>query len=392
MDWIDGHLDLAYLAIAGGAGAPPAGRDLRAPCANPAIGCVSLPDLRAGGVSLCFGTIFIEPGKPDEPGGYGGSDDFDGAERAGLRQIEVYEELERAGEIAIVRTSAELDDMTPPPSLREGAGGWVEYSAHSEDSTHPLTPSLKGRGNKDAIAQPIKVIILMEGADPIRSPEHARLWFERGVRIVGLTWAMGTRYAGGNAQPGPLTSAGREMVAALDELGMIHDVSHLSDPAVEELFSISGGPIIASHSNARALLADEPAEAVPGISGGIQRHLPDEFIREIAKRGGVIGLNLYSKFLIGSVRVLAGQRATVSDCIAHIEHIASVMGHRRGIALGSDADGGFPPTMLPEGLDHPSKWEELLDGLSGRGWPKEDIEDFTHKNWLRLLRETLSST
>lgn len=362
-EWVDGHLDLAYLALAGGTGTPPASRNLLAACRDAHRECISIPDLRAGGVSLCFGTIFIEPGKPGEAAGYGGRDDLDGAERAGLRQIEVYEELEQRGAISIVRSRSDLDRKT------------------------------------DAI----KVVILMEGADPIRSPEHVKTWFERGVRIVGLTWAMGSRYAGGNAKPGPLTGMGRDLVAALDAHGIIHDISHLSDPAVEELFSISKHRVIASHSNARALLTDESAQAVPGVSAGVERHLPDSFIREIARRDGVIGLNLFSKFLItqpvgqapvGQASGLPSssfRRATIADCIAHIEHIAKVMGHwgRRGIALGSDADGGFPPTMLPEGLDHPRKWAALADGLRARDWSNQDIDNFTHDNWLRFLREAL---
>ncbi len=358
--WADGHLDLAYLAVAG--------RDRRTACDDPAQGCISLPDLRAGNVSLIYATIFTEPGKPDEPFGYRDSDDVDGAERAGLRQIEVYEALERAGEIQIVRMRDDLGEMTPSPARRGRAGVGVRYG---EDHS------------------PIKVVILMEGADSIRSPNHARMWFERGVRIVGLTWATGTRYAGGNAKPGPLTRGGREMIAALDELGIIHDLSHLSDPAVEELFALSRGKVIASHSNARALLAHEPKDAVPGVSAGLKRHLPDDFIREIAAREGVIGLNLYSKFLIGGEAVSAGKRATIDDCIAHIEHIANVMGHRRGIALGSDADGGFPPTMLPENLDHPRKWSALADALRGRGWKDQEISNFEHDNWQRFLSDTL---
>jgi len=375
-EWTDAHLDLAYLAVAG--------RDVLTACPDPAQGCISIPDLRDGSIGLIFGTIFIEPGKPDEPGGYADSDDIEGAERAGLRQIQVYEDLERTGHISIVRTRRDLDHLPTPPSVREGVGGWVEDVDRSRRPTHPLAPSLKGRGNA-----PIKVVILMEGADPIRSPEHVKEWFERGVRIVGLTWAMGSRYAGGNAKPGPLTGAGREMIAALDELGIVHDLSHLSDPAVDELLSITRGRIIASHSNARSLMADEPAQAIPGVSAGLERHLPDAYIHDVSKRGGVVGLNLFSKFLIGGRRVAAGQRATIEDCIRHVEHIAQVMGHRRGVGLGSDADGGFLPIMLPEGLDHPRKWVGLLDGLSRAGWSKEDVDGFARGNWLRFLHEAL---
>lgn len=321
--WIDGHLDLAYLAVAG--------RDLTRPVVSPAEGCLSLPALREAGVRVVLGTLYTQKGSPGQPYGYADSDDLDGAERAGERELEVYEALEASGDVLIVRSRADLDLETDR----------------------------------------LKVVVLMEGADPIRSPAHARVWFERGVRAVGLAWSAGTRYAGGNARPGPLTAAGRELVAALDELGVIHDISHLADAAAEELFATSRGPIVATHSNSRSLLGDN------------QRHLPDAFLRELGRRGAVVGLNLYSDFLA------VGRRATIADAVAHVEHAAAVMGHRRGIALGSDTDGGFAPTLLPEGLDHPVRFGALADALAGAGWSDDDVAGFTHGNWRRFLRDAL---
>ncbi|MHC5008409.1 MAG: membrane dipeptidase, partial [Planctomycetota bacterium] len=189
MRWIDGHLDLAYLALCG--------RDLSVACPDPAAGCVSLPALREAGVGLVLATIFTEPGvtDPSELYGYGSSDDLDDAERAGRRQLDVYERLEAQGEIGIVRSRGDLGE----PSI---------------------------------VPKP-QAVLLMEGADPIRSPDDAKRWSDRGVRVVGLSWAAGTRYAGGNGNPGPLTPAGIELVSALDDLGIVHDVSHLSDEGIE---------------------------------------------------------------------------------------------------------------------------------------------------------------
>jgi membrane dipeptidase len=213
----------------------------------------------------------------------------------------------------------------------------------------------------------------MEGADPIRSPEHVPSWHARGLRIVGLTWAAGTRYAGGNSSKsgeGPLTPLGIDMIRALDDARIIHDVSHLSDAAFDGLMQHARGTIIASHSNCRSLL--DPNN---------QRHLRDDQIKAIANRGGggVIGLNLYSKFLA------IGRRATITDCVAHVEHIAEIMGHRRGVALGSDMDGGFTPSDLPIGLDHPSKLPALADALRDAGWSDEEVRGFAGENWRRVL-------
>ena len=310
------------------------GRDLTVPCPDPREGSVSLPALREGNVDLVFATIFTEPGGNDAHGlaGYGGIDDVDGAEAAGRRQLEIYRRLEAAGELRFIRARDDLD----------AAGG--------------VAPG---------------VVLLMEGADPIRDPEQVPQWFADGLRIVGMTWAAGTRYAGGNQRLGPLTPLGADLVRAMDECGMIHDASHLSDEALTGLLELASGPIIATHSNCRALVGDS------------QRHLRDDQVRAIGERGGVIGLNLFSRFLVPE------GRATIADCVAHVQRVADLMGHRRGVALGTDMDGGFGPDELPVDLDHPRKLDSLANALRTAGWSDQDVEGFAHGNWLRFLERSL---
>lgn len=324
LQWCDGHLDLAYLAVNG--------RDVRSAEFDPGVGCVTLPALRQGEVRWMFATIFTEMGLDgeDQAHRYANHDDREGAHLAGMRQIECYERLQRAGEMSIIRGKADVDRGVSPRAL-----------------------------------------ILMEGADPIRSPDEVGGWHARGVRMVGLSWAYGSRYAGGNSDGGPLTALGRDMVDALDAHGVMHDVSHLSDAAFDAVLSRAKGRVVASHSNCRALL--EPK----------QRHLRDDQIRAIVERGGVIGLNLYGKFLA------TGRRATVEDCLNHVEHVANVAGRRDVVALGSDMDGGFAPNDLPEDVDHPTKLGALADGLRGRGWSESETEGFASVNWLRVLRAAL---
>ncbi|MEM7228175.1 MAG: membrane dipeptidase [Planctomycetota bacterium] len=324
--WIDGHLDLAYVHLGG--------RDLERPHDDPATGCVDLPALRAALVDPIFATIFTEPvtNDGDEASAYRRHDP-DHARAVGIRQLQVYQAWARDGAASIVLTAADL-----------------------EPNDHP-TPRL---------------VILMEGADPITGPDDVPFWFNRGVRIVGLTWAMGTRYAGGNAAPGPLTDAGRALVASLDAHGIVHDLSHLADEAVDQLLTLTNGRVVASHSNARTLHGTDD-----------QRHLCDAHIRAIGERDGIVGLNLFAPF------VRRDQPPTVSDAIAHVEHVTEIMGHRRGVALGSDMDGGFPPTRLVAGVDHPSRLEALADGLSAAGWSDAEITGFASTNWLRFLREVL---
>lgn len=333
--WCDGHLDIAYLAVNG--------RDIRSPDVDPDIGCLTLPALREGNVQWVFSTIFTEMGMggTDRAHRYADHADREGAHAAGMRQMECYERLEREGEISIMRSQADVDRGTTPRAL-----------------------------------------ILMEGADPIRSPDEVADWHARGLRMLGLSWAAGSRYAGGNCPPpgvvlpadysvGPLTAEGVDLVHALDELGIIHDVSHLSDAAFDGLLKRTRGRIVATHSNCRTLM------------NNWQRHLRDDQIRTIAQRGGVIGLNLFGKFLA------INRRATLDDCLTHVEHVAHVAGRRDVVALGSDMDGGFAPSDLPQGVDHPTKLCALADGLRARGWSEAEIEGFASGNWLRVIRAAL---
>src|SRR5690606_23338569 len=130
--------------------------------------------------------------------------------------------------------------------------------------------------------------------------------------------------------------------------------------------------VIATHSNARALL------------GAGERHLPDDAIREISRRGGVIGLNLYSAFLAPGLA--ESGRATIDDCIRHIEHICDVAGGRGHIGLGSDIDGGFAADRLPDGIDLPRDLARLAEALQARGWSDGDIGPLAWGAWARFWR------
>ena len=329
--WIDAHLDLAYLDLC----RAPAPRIHHEATDRDAQG-LTLPALRRGGVRVALGTIFTEvgPESAGTPWGFRDSDDAEAAHAAGVRQLEVYEALERAGELRIVHTAADLD-----------------AAAHGDG--------------------PLGIVILMEGADPIRTPDEAAWWHARGVRVVGMAWARGSRWAGGNATKGPLTVGGRDLVQAFDALGILHDASHLSDEAFDGLCAASGARIVATHSNARALL--EPSE----------RHLRDDQAREIARRDGMVGLNLYGKFLA------SGRTATLDDARRHVEHAADVIGRDR-LGLGSDFDGGFTPLDCPEGCRRPEELPALAHALAAHGWSTAELAGFMHGNWLRTLRAALS--
>jgi membrane dipeptidase len=345
MNWFDAHLDLAYLAVSG--------RDLRptlsasaAACTGPhPPACVTLPALSMGGVTHALGTIFTEAvadGMLAEPQMYP-QGDAARANAAGRAQVEAYQQLRRGGRIIAARAGA---------SSTASAG-------QVRNPTGPLTLSL-----------------LMECADPIREPGELEWWTGLGgglgVMMVGMAWVGPGRYAGGNRTELGLTDLGRALVKEMDRLGVIHDASHLSDRSFDELCEASAGLIVATHSNCRALL--------DGVS---QRHLSDGQIRTIVERGGVIGLNLFSAFL--DVKCAIGGRASIDDCVRHVEHVCEVAGSRTHVGLGSDMDGGFAADRLPEGIDGPEDLDRLADALSERGWSDDEVRGFAFENWARVL-------
>lgn len=352
MPWFDAHLDLAYLAELG--------RDM---CAQPDScggslqpAAVTFPSLRDGDVRACLGTIFTEMVAPEAaiegPWAYQ-EGDAAAAHEAGRRQLAIYHRWRNEGLIELLpRRIAPAPGAPASSSPRDGGG------------THAPP------GDRSAI--PLRIGMLMECADPITTPDDLQWWAEHGVIAIGMAWARGSRYAGGNATGGGLTDLGRELVRRIDDLGVVHDVSHLSQRALDELLSLTGATVIATHSNARALL------------GAGERHLADDAIREIARRGGVIGMNLYSAFLAPGLG--ESGRATIDDCIRHIEHICELTGDRRHLGLGSDMDGGFAADRLPHGIDLPRDLGRLAQSLDARGWSAGDLASLGWGAWARFWR------
>ena len=326
--WLDGHLDLAYMAL----DRHPDTRTLSAE-EDPTQAAITLPSLARGGVRCCLATIFTAAHEPEDPCGYGDHEDRDGAHRAGMRQLELYERWENEGLVRIIRNRDAL-----------------EAAMQVDDG-------------------PLGIVLLMECADPIRSPEEVPLWAARGVRMVGLSWAHGSRYSGGNQRAGGLTPEGRELVRALDDSGIAHDASHLSDESLEDLLEEARGPIASSHSNARDLLPE---------GAGAIRHLRRDHAEAIAKRGGIAGINLYGRFLVRS------GRARIQDVVDHIHCLAESFGRER-MGLGSDADGGFTPEDLPRSLERPEDYSGLCQALAEDGWTADELESFRSGAWRRFL-------
>ena len=336
---IDGHLDLAYNVLA-------AGRDLTRPLEElrrqDKTALVTLPGLRRAGVRVVFGTIFV---RPADATSLGGKSKLEGkvyetpeeARKLGLAQLELYERWEEAGEIRILRT---LDDLDTHLAANE-----------TEDSR-------------------VGVVLLMENADPLRTPDDLEEWTKRGLRIVGPAWQR-TRYAGGTKAPGPLTDSGVELIQAMNEANVTLDVSHLAEESFWGALDLNPVSVIASHSNARALVSTD-------------RHLSDDMLLALAERDAVVGLVIANPFLrTGVTEASRKEETTLQDVRRHAEHIARLIGWER-VAIGSDFDGGFGVPDVPKEVSSVLDFVKLGDAV-----PEEAREDFLGQNWLRFLRWTL---
>lgn len=207
----------------------------------------------------------------------------------------------------------------------------------------------------------------VEGAELLDCDEGklADAW-EKGVRMVNLTWNFENALSGSNAEAPEkgLTARGRAFVCKMQQLGMIVDVSHLSDPGfwdVAELSQAAGVPLVASHSNSRALCPHK-------------RNLTDEQFTAIIKSRGVAGLNFCDKFLAG--------RPTLDDAAAHIEHFLS-LGGEENVAIGGDWDG----CDLCPGVEEIGDTGLLYERLLRLGYSETLVQAIFYNNLMRVVRE-----
>ncbi|MBN4060249.1 membrane dipeptidase [Planctomycetaceae bacterium AH-315-I19] len=357
----DAHLDLAAIAVNK---RDMHERDLSKVDRPWPPAAVTLPSLEQGNVRFALATIFTER-DGDGPEGYPEGD----ADRAAIRaraQLEAYLTWRDEGHLSLGLRPFLMND----PGVGEIKGGM----GVAEPEPYSIAQRLRRLKNKP----PLIVGLLMENADPIRTPEDVPFWKSKGLLAVGLTWARASRYASGNATPADedtgITELGRELIAALDEHAIVHDLSHLSQKSTEQLLSITNRPVIASHSNCRALLHESD-----------QRHLADETIHEIARRGGVIGLVLARNF------VEPEGNATIDLAIDHVERICDLVGSRTCVGIGSDMDGGFGADDLVQGIRAPKDLAKLAIRLGERGWSDTEVRGFTHLNWLRFFEASINT-
>jgi membrane dipeptidase len=346
----DAHLDLAWNAIDWN-------RDLRLPAADirraeagmdgkgRGLGTVSFPELRRGKVGIFIATLLPRLLRPNLMPAIQRYSSMAAAYGAAYGQLYYYKALEREGILRPIRTRADL---------RSHVSQWLEGG--------------------EAPAAPLGYILSMEGADPILAPDQVQEWYDAGLRIVGPAHYGVSPYAHGTGTVGGLFEQGPALLREMERVGMILDVTHLSDQCFDEALDIYGGPVLASHHNCRALVPD-------------QRQLTDEQIKRLVARGGVIGAALDNWMLYpGWVRGESDPKLVrLEAMLDHTDRVCQLAGSARHAAVGTDLDGGFGREQSPCDLDTVADLRRLPEMLLRRGYGDADVRGILYENWVRFF-------
>lgn len=350
---IDAHLDLAWNALQWN-------RDLQHSVytirtgeshlsgAGRGQGTVAFPEMRQGRIALCFATLLARStGRPIQNLDY--SSPYQ-AYAIAQGQLAYYHALDKAGEVHLIHQMEQLE---------EHIDVWQQW----EESTERRQPA-------------IGLVISMESADPILTLEQLPAWKEAGVRIIGPAHYGPGRYAGGTSTEIGLGFEGKQLLREMEMLGIILDLTHLSDEGFWEAMDSFGGFVLASHNNCRALVPH-------------QRQFDNKQLHAIIAREGVIGVAFDNWMLRpGWTRGASdNERVTISHVADHIDHICQLAGNSQHAAIGSDLDGGFGREQSPADLDTIADLQHMTEILSKRGYGDKDIVAIMHGNWLRLLRK-----
>ena len=354
----DAHLDLALNAIEWN-------RDLRLPLAElrrgeahlrdkpgRGRGTVSFPEMRRARVGLCVATQLARL----EHDAYSPVFGWRSPPQAWAMtqgQLAWYRAMEEAGELVQIRDRRQLD-------------------AHLE----------KWRSADDATAArlPIGYLLSLEGADSILTPAHLERAWHDGLRALGPAHYGSGVYAQGTSTEGPFPPRGLELLREAGRLGLILDVTHLSDESFWQALKVFSGPVWASHHNARALVPH-------------QRQLSDEMFRALAERDAVVGLALDAWMIVPgwergkTTPQSAGLR--LENLVEHLDHYCQLAGNARHVGLGSDLDGAFGTEQTPLDLDSIADLQRLPALLHARGYAEADIAGILHGNFVRFVSHAL---
>ena len=336
---VDGHEDLAFNTLAHGRDYLSSALAIReAEEGSPVVDLnglcmLGLPEWLAARVAVILATVLTIPRSHAESGELSYVNE-EGAYRQGVAQLDLYRHWEEECEqLRVVRDGSQL-------APAEGTVG---------------------------------LVLLMENADPIRSPDELGFWVDQGLRVIGPAWHS-NRYTGDTRAGGGLTDLGRSLLAEMDSLGVVLDLTHMSDEASFEALEQFDGSVVATHANSRRTV-DRP------------RLLSDRAIEAIAEREGVVGILPANWALVPDWKRADGKDAvTLSAVVDAIETVCEVAGDVRHVGIGTDFDGGQGAESAPAELDTIADLPKLADALAARGYSDEDVAGIMGGNWLRVLR------
>ena len=360
---IDSHLDLAWNALSWNRDLTKSVQEIRKAETGMsettrAANTVAFPDMRKGKVAISLATVLARArGAVDDnldsrtiQMAFVGDSrlDYGNQEMAyavAQGQLAYYRVLESEGQVRMIKD-------------------WQQLEAHLS--------SWKEAGET---AAPLGFILSMEGADPIVSPSQVSKWWEDGLRVASLVHYGVSAYAHGTGTSGRLTDRGVELLKAMEEVGMVLDVTHLADESFWQAVEQFQGSVLASHNNCRAL--------VPGC-----RQFTDEQIRHLIQRDSVIGIccedtMLYPGWILGET---SNSVVSLDAYVDHIDYVCQLAGNTRHAAIGSDLDGGFGVERCPRDLDTIADLQKIPDLLRNRGYKEIDIEMIMHGNWVRFFK------
>ena len=261
-------------------------------------------------------------------------------------------------------------DPTPAYPLRTAMEMIETFYTECEKYPKLVQPVTDHAGIKQANEEGrIAAMLSIEGADVLEGHlSMLRIFHRLGVRMVGLVHNLRNLLADGvsdSRTKGGLSQLGVEVVEELNRLGMIVDVSHLSDSGFWDVMEISKDPVVASHSNSRAVCAHP-------------QNMTDDMIKALAEKGGVVGISFVPSFIDKTDPSLV----TLVD---HVDHIVDLVGPEY-VGLGSDFDG---MRNTPKGLEDASMMPAVTVELVKREYSEEDICLILGGNHLRLFKEVI---
>jgi membrane dipeptidase len=226
-------------------------------------------------------------------------------------------------------------------------------------------------------AKKIAAVITIEGGEPLEGDLGAlRMVYRLGARSLTLTHFPRNELGDGSgADSGShLSNFGREVVEEMNRLGMIVDISHLNETGFWDVMELSKDPVLATHSNCKALCNHH-------------RNLTDDQIKALAEKGGVMNLSFCAGFIkegIGFDSPEDLSKVTIEDWLDHLDHAVGLVGSDY-VGIGSDLDGGcgFP------GLDDITKFPDLTRGMVSRGYSNDEIKKILGTNDLRVIKKVL---